>query len=117
MGSESDEAGAKILQTIISHPITGVSMIVLIAASAIALYSVKSDIARVNDLVTQDRQVSEQLRVRVDRVEEKTTEKLDRMQNDLGEVKASVRGLDVGIQGLNRNVETLIRQNSPTPPR
>lgn len=92
-------------------------MIALISASAIALYSVKSDISRVNDQIIQDRQVAQELRTRVDRVEEKTTEKLDRMQNDLGEVKTSVRGLDVGIQGLNRNVEALIRQNTPAPPR
>lgn len=114
---DGDTNAAKILDTIIKHPITGAAMIGAIVLSTTALLSVKNDIQRVNDLVTQDRQTSQELKLRVDKIEEKTTEKLDRMQNDIGDVKATVRGLDANIQGLNRNIEIYIRQNSPTPPR
>lgn len=114
---DGDTNAAKILDTIIKHPITGATMIGAVILSTTAWLSVKNDIQRINDLVTQDRQTSQELKLRVDKIEEKTTEKLDRMQGDIGDMKATVRGLDASIQGLNRNIEIYIRQNSPTPPR
>lgn len=127
-GGEQDEVGRDLLKTFSKHPTQALIMLVagLVAAWASfgAYSSIKTeirdlgrDIERVNQLVAQDRTAQTNLSNRVDKVEERTTEKLDAMQRDLSDVKANVRGMSVGMEGVARNVEILIRQNTPAPPR
>lgn len=111
MAGGSDEAASEILSTVLKHPLTAASMIAAVAFSVYAWASVRTDISKINDLVVQDRDSMRALTTRVDKVEEKTAEKLEKVQSDVSDVKATVKGIDASIQILIR------RDNNSSSPR
>jgi len=120
-GGDKDEVGRDLLKTFSQHPATVLSMIIAGLAVAWlsfgAYNSIRTEIRDIGNDIDRVKSAQTTMSNRVDKIEEKTTEKLDMMQRDLSDVKATVKGLDTGVNGLNRNLEILIRQNQPPPPR
>ena len=112
MAGGSDENGSKVVQAVIRSPFSAMTLIGGIVYGTVLWMTQSAGLEKVSDRVTQvERRLADaELATKEDKRE--TTQKLDRLQSDIGDMKAVVRGMSVGIDGLNRNVETLIRQGN-----
>ena len=105
----SDEGGASIVKTILEHPMSAMALLsALLGVTFVGIsawYQVNGDLSKLQAQFSghaqQIRQVEEQVRSN----DSKSTNKLDRLQSDMGDIKT-------GMQRVQTSVEFLIRQTS-----
>jgi hypothetical protein len=117
MAGGNDANGSEIIKAAIRSPFSAMTLAGGFIAVTTLWWSQTAGIERISERVAQiERRVEAAEAVAKEDKRESAT-KLDRLQNDMGDMRAAVRGLSVGVDNLNRNLETLIRQQNPAGPR
>lgn len=113
----SDESAKRILKSAMDHPVTTFGIIAMIVGLSGWGYSLNAGLNNINEKVSQYEGRMNGLEKKIQDVDDRSTRNLERlrstttsMANDVAEMKGTVRGID-------NNVQTLIRQSLPPPPR
>jgi len=112
---ETDDAA--VLRSVLEHPRTAFGLLVVLIGfcfvGAGAYYSITNRQARQDEILIEHSKLISDVKSDMTQIDRRNGDKLDRMQNDLSDLKTSIRGLDTSIRFMLREQAPQTPQQTP----